>query len=299
MKISVVIPIYNGERYIEQTIISILKQPYKDFEILCIDDGSIDSSSVIVKRIANQDSRVKYFYKENGGVHTARNKGIELCSGEFVAFLDQDDLWAKNSITDDFIDKLLKDKCDFYKCSYFEVDQALQNGRLYELPNGFISDIRRSSLQHHSSYIFNSKFIKSNNIFTDEYRCEDWRFLMRCYAYAHKAETLNNPYFLYRNNSQSVSHTGDFLKSIKSSLDGFEKYEKLSDNAFLKNSCGIWEIKMVFELVDQMIANKNTAAEITGVLDEYNLDLLINQYWYSNVNKEKYKLLNSDLSMYI
>lgn len=59
MKISVVIPIYNGERYIEQTIISILKQPYKDFEILCIDDGSIDSSSVIVKRIANQDSRVK------------------------------------------------------------------------------------------------------------------------------------------------------------------------------------------------------------------------------------------------
>lgn len=56
---------------------------------------------------------------------------------------------------------------------------------------------------------------------------------------------------------------------------------------------------MVFELVDQMIANKNTEAEITGVLDEYNLDLLINQYWYSNVNKEKYKLLNSDLSMYI
>lgn len=104
---------------------------------------------------------------------------------------------------------------------------------------------------------------------------------------------------MYRNNSQSVSHTGDSLKSIKSSLYGFEKYEKLSDNAFLKNFCGIWEIEMVFELVDQMIANKNTAAEITGVLDEYNLDLLINQYWYSNVNKEKYKLLNSDLSMYI
>lgn len=122
MKISVVIPIYNGERYIEQTIISILKQPYKDFKILCIDDGSIDSSSVIVKRIANQGSRVKYFHKENGGVHMARNKGIELCSGEFGALLDKDDLWAKNFITDDFIDKLLKDKCDFYKCSYFEVD---------------------------------------------------------------------------------------------------------------------------------------------------------------------------------
>ena len=122
---------------------------------------------------------------------------------------------------------------------------------------------------------------------------------MHCYAYAHKAETLNNPYFLYRNNSQPVSHTGDSLKSIKSSLDGFEKYEKLSDNAFLKNFCGIWEIEMVFELVDQMISNKNTVAEITGVLDEYNLDLLINQYCYSNVNKEKYKLLNSNLSMYI
>lgn len=73
--ISVIIPIYNGEKYIKQTINSVLNQPYKDLEILCIDDGSKDSSSEIVKSISDRDNRVKYIYKENGGVHTARNKG--------------------------------------------------------------------------------------------------------------------------------------------------------------------------------------------------------------------------------
>ena len=106
--ISVIIPIYNGEKYIEKTINSVLDQPYKDLEILCIDDGSKDSSSEIVKSISDKDNRVKYIYKENGGVHTARNKGIEICSGELATFLDQDDLWAKNSITPDFIKKLKK-----------------------------------------------------------------------------------------------------------------------------------------------------------------------------------------------
>lgn len=90
-------------------------------------------------------------------------------------------------------------------------------------------------MQHHSSYIFKTEFLKNNEIFTDEFRCEDWRFLMRCYAYAKKAECMDNPFFLYRNNSQSVSHSGKAFKAIESALIGFVKYEKLSDDAFIKN----------------------------------------------------------------
>lgn len=297
--ISVIIPIYNGEKYIEQTINSVLDQPYKDLEILCIDDGSKDSSSEIVKSISDKDNRVKYIYKENGGVHTARNKGIEICSGELATFLDQDDLWAKNSITPDFIKKLKSDKCDFYKCSYFDVNQSITRGRLHELPNDLIKDIKSDKMQHHSSYVFDSNFLKSNDIFTDEYRCEDWRFLMRCYAYANKARTYNNPFFMYRNNTESVSHSGNSIKSIKSSLDGFVKYEKLSKDAYVKESCGIWAIGMVFELIDKVVSTENAEQKVTDIIKEYDLQSLMRKHWHSEINEDKLNQINQNVELYI
>lgn len=297
--ISVIIPIYNGEKYIKQTINSVLNQPYKDLEILCIDDGSKDSSSKIVKSISDKDNRVKYIYKENGGVHTARNMGIEICSGEYVTFLDQDDLWAKNSITPDFIKKLKSDKCDFYKCSYFDVNQSITRGKLHELPNDLIKDIKSDKMQHHSSYVFDSSFLKNNDIFTDEYRCEDWRFLMRCYAYANKARTYNNPFFMYRNNTESVSHSGNSIKSIKSSLDGFVKYEKLSKDAYVKESCGIWAIGMVFELIDKVVSTENAEQKITDIIEEYDLQTLMSKHWHSKINEDKLNQINQNVELYI
>ena len=120
--VSIIVPIYNAENTLVRCLDSLRNQTLQDFEVIMIDDGSSDNCGMLIDNYAIIDDRFKSFHKENGGVHTARNKGIELCSGEFVALLDKDDLWAKNSITDDFIDKLLKDKCCFYKCSYLEVD---------------------------------------------------------------------------------------------------------------------------------------------------------------------------------
>jgi glycosyltransferase involved in cell wall biosynthesis len=95
--ISVILPIYNGERYLAATIESILSQTYQHYEIIAVNDGSHDCSAEIVKRYFTS-GRLKYIEQVNQGVANARNTGIEHSSGEFVAFVDQDDLWSPDKL---------------------------------------------------------------------------------------------------------------------------------------------------------------------------------------------------------
>ena len=89
--VSIIIPIYNGERYLYQCLESIQMQGYTDFEVLMIDDGSTDGSAGICMEFAERDSRFRYKHKENGGVSSARNVGIEESTGEWLLFVDADD----------------------------------------------------------------------------------------------------------------------------------------------------------------------------------------------------------------
>lgn len=91
--ISVIVPIYNGEAFLAETIVSVLNQTYKNWELLLIDDGSDDNSSSICNAFVAKDDRIKYHYKENGGQASARNLGIKLSKGSWVALLDADDVW--------------------------------------------------------------------------------------------------------------------------------------------------------------------------------------------------------------
>lgn len=90
-KISVIVPVYNSEKYLHRCIDSILAQTFTDFEVLLIDDGSTDSSGEICDEYAHKDSRVRVFHKENGGVSSARNLGLDNAKGEWISFVDSDD----------------------------------------------------------------------------------------------------------------------------------------------------------------------------------------------------------------
>lgn len=89
--LSIVVPVYNVERYLDNTITHIINQTYKNLEIILVDDGSKDSSGKICDKYAESDSRIKVIHKENGGSSTARNKGIEAATGKYIGFLDADD----------------------------------------------------------------------------------------------------------------------------------------------------------------------------------------------------------------
>ncbi|MEO3135266.1 glycosyltransferase family 2 protein [Turicibacter sanguinis] len=96
--ISIVVPIYNVEKYLEECLASIINQTYKNIEIILVDDGSTDSSSVICRKYAEQDKRIKLFTKKNGGLSDARNYGIDKSLGTYITFVDSDDLIASNYI---------------------------------------------------------------------------------------------------------------------------------------------------------------------------------------------------------
>lgn len=90
-KLSIIIPVYNVEKYLSKCLNSILRQTYQDYEIILIDDGSSDSSGIICDWYADKDSRIKVVHQPNKGVSCARNAGLELSKGEFITFIDADD----------------------------------------------------------------------------------------------------------------------------------------------------------------------------------------------------------------
>lgn len=90
--VSFIIPIYNAEKYLDECIKSIIKQTYSNFELLLVNDGSTDNSAIICDTYANKDSRIKVIHKINGGVSSARNIGLDNAKGEYICFVDADDV---------------------------------------------------------------------------------------------------------------------------------------------------------------------------------------------------------------
>ena len=97
-KVSIIIPVYNMKDYLEEAIESVISQTYKNIEIILIDDGSNDGSEKICDDYANLDSRIKVIHQENKGLSAARNKGLEIMTGDYVAYLDPDDVYHPNMI---------------------------------------------------------------------------------------------------------------------------------------------------------------------------------------------------------
>ena len=95
-KISIIVPVYKVEKYINRCIDSILTQTFTDFELILVDDGSPDNCPAVCDRYANQDNRVKVIHKKNGGVSSARNSALDIAQGEYITFCDGDDYYLED-----------------------------------------------------------------------------------------------------------------------------------------------------------------------------------------------------------
>lgn len=117
-KISIIVPIYNAEIYLRRCIDSILSQNFQDFEILLIDDGSPDKSGNICDEYATKDNRIRVFHKENGGVSSARQYGINNAKGEYTIHIDPDD-WVESNMLYDLYEKSKKEDADIVICDFY------------------------------------------------------------------------------------------------------------------------------------------------------------------------------------
>ena len=110
-KVSIIIPIYNSEKYMDKCINSILNQTLKEIEIILVNDGSIDKSEIICEKYKNIDSRIKLINKENGGVSSARNHGVSISEGEFITFVDSDD-FIELDMCEKLYNAAIENQCD-------------------------------------------------------------------------------------------------------------------------------------------------------------------------------------------
>lgn len=127
-RLSFIIPVYNAEKYLEECLQSILCQTLQDIELLCINDGSTDASPAILKKFSAIDSRVKAITVPNGGVSTARNRGLQEASGEYIWFVDADDFLADKHAAEHLYQKAYTTGTDIIIFSYVELNQ--KSGKL-------------------------------------------------------------------------------------------------------------------------------------------------------------------------
>ena len=110
-KVSIIVPVYNVEKYLRKCLDSLINQTLKDIEIICINDGSTDKSLEILEEYKNRDSRIILLNQENSGQSIARNNGIKKATGEYIGFVDPDD-WVENNMIKCLIDEIKSEKVD-------------------------------------------------------------------------------------------------------------------------------------------------------------------------------------------
>ena len=212
--ISVIIPAYNAEHTIEETIKSVLKQTFPDFEIIVIDDGSSDRTLDIVREIA--DPRLKYFCYKNGGVATARNRGISHATGEFITFLDADDMWTSDKLKLQ-LEALQKypEAGVAYSWTYFLHEKEhlsyADTSSFYE-GNVYAELLIKNFLHSGSNPLIRKQAINTIGLFeTTLVPCEDWDFYIRLssiYPFA----LIPKPQIIYRQSSGSASSKVELMK---------------------------------------------------------------------------------------
>jgi glycosyltransferase involved in cell wall biosynthesis len=243
--ISVVIPAHNAERTILETIESVQKQTFSDFEVIVIDDGSTDQTRELVESIA--DERVKLFSYQNGGVAVARNRGISHATGEFIALLDADDLWTPDKLELQLAALQKYPEAGIaYSWTYFKYEEdeySYADKSSFFEGNVYADLLVKNFLHNGSNPLIRRKAIESVGEFDPAcVPCEDWDFYLRIAA-RWPFVLVPEPQILYRQSSGSASSKVEVME--KSLIFVIEKAFQVAplNLQFLKKQSLSWVYK--------------------------------------------------------
>ncbi len=306
VKVSIVVPIYNAEKYLKECLDSIVNQNLKDIEIILIDDGSTDGSAEICKDYLS-DNRVSYYYKENAGAVMARRDGINFAKGEYIGFVDSDD-WIESSMYEIMYGAAKKNNADITFCNCIQnadghrfspeiesgvydrkaiEEKILSKTLAYVTDNGERRAIRWSNCLR----LYRGELLKSDISYNPEVRrCEDLVLNYEATLKANVMVYLGDQY-LYHNrvvlNSKSRRYTPDAWKAFKSLiLHLYGITESLESESMLKQM----HLRAFFSVVDCLENElkfykqdkKRAIQQISLVMND-----VINERYYENIPIEK------------
>lgn len=215
MMVSIIIPIYNSEKYLRRCIDSVLWQTYLNWELLLVNDGSKDASLKICMEYAAKDSRIKLISKLNGGVSSARNKGIHLAQGEFICFIDSDDYIDKDMIMK-LIIAMNESNTDIIICGIKRIIKTKEE--IFISPSKIIHDKKDICLfvaDNYLKWLISSpcgKLYKRSllpaNLFNEEFSLgEDLQFNIEYFERINSMTIIDEPLYCYTTNNSSLTHT--------------------------------------------------------------------------------------------
>lgn len=235
--ISVIIPIYNTQKYLKKCIDSVESQSYNNIEIILVNDGSTDSSEKIIQPYLQKYENIKYYKKENGGLSDARNYGIQKATGDYICFLDSDDYIDVNLFSK--LQKYLDLDYDMIKYKLVKVDENYNetekvDGPIFEEKTGeeafdtlYYQDVM---LQPAWLYLYKTKFWKENNFKYPVGKLhEDFALTSLIMLKAKKVASTNVYGYYYYQSSSSITRGNDQQKIMKRALDMLYHYDYMNE----------------------------------------------------------------------
>ena len=237
-KITIIVPVYNSEKYISRCIDSILNQSFKDYELLIINDGSKDGSLKIIKDYEKKDKRIKVIDQKNMGVAKTRNKGIKLASGEYIMFIDNDD-YIENDYLKTYYDAIKDTDYDIVMGGYKRKDED----------GNIVQQLAITKENEWSKYIvvapwakiYRKNFLIDNKIEYFSYKIgEDVYFNLIAYSNSKNIKVINNTDYIWFFNKESVSNTSQ--RGLNDEVDILVLLDKLIKKIDLNNKYNAYYI---------------------------------------------------------
>lgn len=241
-KVSIIIPVYNTEKYLKDCLNSVISQTLNDIEIICINDGSTDDSLSILKEYSNYDSRIKVITQDNQGAGIARNNGISYATGEYIMFIDSDD-WIDIHTCEKAYKQIQNNNNDLIMFNFLEYDEKSKkyyncDWRLspfkeyFDNPNIRLCDVKNFINSAYTvTQIYSRDFLNTNNIrFSNNKFAEDVIFYIKALLSAKTISILNEYLYFYRIHKESSSRNfsnyfNDILKVRLICLEIIEQHE--------------------------------------------------------------------------
>lgn len=253
--ISIIIPVYNVEKYLVQCLESVINQTYKNLEILLIDDGSTDSCVEICDAFANKDSRIKVIHKVNGGLSDARNYGLDISNGEYVAFVDSDD-WLEPNMYELMLYELKRSNSDIVVCGLFReyadktlIEKDIERKKCYESKDALMNLLDGSTIHDHSWSKLYKKDLFDNIRFPVGKTYEDIRTTYRLFMQASLITQIPTALYHYRQRKNSIIRSGitegklEWVESIENLMFdkelSDEKYQQIIKYRLVKTKCSL------------------------------------------------------------
>lgn len=253
VSISIVVPIYNVEKYIDECIRSIQNQDYHDYEIILVDDGTRDNCGAICDRYKEGDPKIVVVHKENGGLSSARNAGLSVAVGDFIMFLDGDDMLTKGCLKK-VMPKIVKKQAEVNICTFntfIDGQSAELSPFVFKFAPHIVENSDRLSVMAHlysfgvgvwtaTRTIYKREMLINNKLLynTELRSCEDFDFHMNMFLKANSFFALNEPIFDYRMNrigSLSTTKNAQFLRNtFKTFTKWIDYYSKIKEKESAK-----------------------------------------------------------------